>query len=151
MVKLLGDSLTAKSLDDNFTDWESDAFGLGYGTGERPILTALKTFLDNCPESGAYDHEVLASELTPVVAWLLINRLGRLDILEYGTSPRYAWLTKEGLALKRFVGSKSIDELYELTAGRDEDYWTCAPDACNCGPNGYEKGRVCVNPFWHRR
>ncbi len=21
---------------------------------------------------------------------------------------------------------------------------------CNCGPQGYEKGRVCPNPFWGR-
>jgi hypothetical protein len=143
-----------KAIEDSFIDWESTTFGLGYGTGERPVLGALKELLaafgnDVSPRS--YDYQKLEAAVTPAVAWLLINRLCQVDILEYGTSPRFGWLTKEGEALKAFVDSKSIDELVELICNVTTDNNICYPDACNCGPSGYEAGRVCENPFWQRR
>jgi|ERR1700733_10201131 len=139
---------TIKSLDDYFADWETNAFGFGYGTGEAHVLPALKTFLAACPIEGGYDYEVLENAVTPAVAWLLINRLCHLDVFEYGTSPRYAWLTPQGRRLKQFVDANDVDYLYELAAGRDENYVVCYPDACNCGETGYEPGRKCPNPFW---
>lgn len=48
-------------------------------------------------------------------------------------------------ALRRFMLSRDEGELIAIACEAGE---TCYPDACNCGPNGYEKGRVCVNPFW---
>lgn len=136
-----------KSLEDNFTDWEAHVFGYGYGTGETHTLRALTEFLRRCPEDGGYDYKDLEAELSPTVAWLLINTLCHADILEYGTSPRFAWLTAKGRQLKGFVTSKTVDQLYDLTS-RDENYIHCYPDACNCGPNGHEQGRICQNPFW---
>lgn len=137
-----------KSIEHNFADWESDAFGFGYGTGEPHILRALKEFFgafgaDDRPYS--YDYRKLEEAVTAPVAWLLINRLCQLDMIEYGTSPRFAWLTKEGEALKNFVGSKTIDELENIVDNYDGQ---CSPNSCNCGPNGYDKNRVCFNPFW---
>jgi hypothetical protein len=73
------------------------------------------------------------------VAWLLINHLCQLDIIEYGTSSRFGWLTAEGESLKAFVASKTADELAEIACNHDD---VCYPDACNCGPNGYENGRI---------
>jgi hypothetical protein len=35
-----------KSLDSHFRSWEFTAFGYGYGTGEPPIIEALKIFMD---------------------------------------------------------------------------------------------------------
>jgi hypothetical protein len=141
-----------KTIEDYFTDWESSAFGFGYGTGEAYILPALKRFFELClmPGEGGYDYRILEAELTPTVAWLLINALARhqVDAIEYGTSPRYGWPTPRGVALKNFLASKTADELYDLAAGQTEDYVRCYPDACNCGPKGYEAGRVCGNPFW---
>ena len=144
----------AKTLEENFIDWEATAFGYGYGTGEPLILPALKTFLENCnapgrPE-GCYSHETLEKVLDPTVAWLLINALARhpVDMIDYGSSPRFGWLNAKGLRLKAFVESKTADELVDIVTEHDEPYTPCYPDACNCGPHGYEKGRVCQNPFW---
>lgn len=146
----MGNPMT-KTLEQNFADWESGVFGFGYGTGEEHTLAALKTFFENVHErdgSQVYDHRELEAALTPTVAWLLINRLCQVDVIDYGTSPRFAWLTEEGKRLKEFVASKSVAELETICCDRSEDYIVCFPDCCNCGPNGYEQGRVCVNPFW---
>jgi len=138
----------AKTLDENFADWEGHVFGFGYGTGEPYILPVLKRFLALCPGPGeTYDHEALARDLGPAVSWLLINALAHADIIEYGTSPRYGWLTESGRALKAYVESKTDDELVEIACQQRDT--PCYPDACNCGPNGYEEGRVCSNPFWN--
>lgn len=142
------DSSDTKTRDEYFRDWFADAFGYGYGTGERPILTALQQFLELCPDGGSYGYEDLEAALTPVVAWLLINRLCGADILEYGVSPRFAWLTGKGKRLKAYVVGRSVDELYETAACYTEDYNICDSGACNCGPRGYVAGRVCDNPFW---
>lgn len=131
-----------------FRDWESHVFGYGYGTGESYIIPALKCFFDLVPLEGAYDHKVLEDKLTPTVAWLLINALCKADVLEYGTSPRFAWFTHgHGKRLKQFIDSKTVEELFKALRG-DQDYVECYPGACNCGLNGYEKGRKCANPFW---
>jgi hypothetical protein len=136
-----------KSIEDSFTDWESHVFGFGYGSGEEHTIPALKRFLELCPEDAGYDYQVLEKELGATVAWLLINILAKARILEYGSSPRFAWLTEQGLALKAFCASKTVEELYALTC-KDEDYDICYPDACNHGPTGYVEGRKCINPFW---
>ncbi|MBC8337090.1 MAG: hypothetical protein H8E39_00220 [Alphaproteobacteria bacterium] len=136
-----------KTLEDYFVDWEGNAFGFGYGTGEEHTLGALKMFMEACPIDGGYDYRILEGKVSPTVAWLLINVLCREDILEYGTSPRFAWLTEKGKRLKTFVGGQSADDLGKIIH-RDKNYIHCYPDICNCGPNGYEAGRVCQNPFW---
>lgn len=144
-------ALKPKTLDDYFADWENHVFGFGYGSGEEHVLAVLKRFVDLTPIKGGYDYRVLERELTPAVAWLLINALGHADILEYGSSPRFAWFTYyKGKALKTYIDGKTVDELCAVTC-RDENYVHCYPDACNCGPNGYEKGRVCQNPFFQEK
>lgn len=143
-----------KTLDENFRDWESTAFGFGYGSGEEHILPALKRFLDLCPNGYAdrcYDHQELEAALTPAVAWLLINRLCQQDILEYGTSPRFGWLTDKGAALKAYTASKTGEELAEIVCIYEAGYVHCYPDGCNCGPMGYDENAVCENPFWGDR
>ena len=139
-----------KSQNDYFCDWESHVFGYGYGTGEEHVLRALKTFFANTTidhdSDGprGYSYETLEAALTPPVTWLLINTFCHADIIEYGTSPRYAWLTEQGERLKTFVDSKTIEEL-ENICGPAPDYYTCSPHHCNCddGP--------CDNPFWVSR
>lgn len=142
-----------KTLAQYFTDWESHVFGFGYGTGEPYTVLAVQGFLACCPSGGAYDYRVLESQLGPLPAWLLINRLCAhgVDIIEYGTSPRYGWLTIEGHRLKAFTDAAPTEELIKLAVMRGTDYPYCYPDACNCGPNGYEEGRKCGNPFWIER
>lgn len=135
---------------EHFIDWEGFAFGYGYGTGEPHVLPAVRRFLELCNERGVdgYDYRVLQAELSPAVAWLLVNALARADVLEYGTSPRHGWLTASGRRLRAFVLARSADQLVDLVTEQPESYAPCFPNACNCGPRGYERGRVCDNPFW---
>lgn len=144
--------MSERTLESYFTDWESCYFGFGYGSGEPHILPALRTFFVLCPPPDAqhrgYDYKVLEHALTPTVAWLLINALGQADVIEYGSSPRYAWLTNKGYRLREFVLSKTAEELIELAGAFDQEQPSCQPDTCNCGPNGYEAGKRCLNPFY---
>jgi len=138
-----------KTIDDSFRDWESEAFGYGYGTGEPHTLGALHDFMATIPER-QYDYEVLEHVLTHRVAWLMINALCKDGLIEYGTSPRYGWLTPAGERLRAYVLSKTVDELYEIRCD-DDEHVPCMKTACNCGPDGYDPKRVCDNPFWERR
>lgn len=138
-----------KSIEQHFIDWESDTFGFGYGTGEEHTLQALKSFLGLCGKGQyqhAYDHEELSAALTPAVAWLLINTMAHDDKIEYGTSPRYGWLTKTGEALAAFVKERTLEQLVDLTH-QDEYYTHCYPQHCNC-----DEGTDCrpENPFWKK-
>jgi len=132
---------------EHFRDWESHNFGFGYGSGEEHVIPALRRFFELC-NGGAgysYDYTILERELTPTVAWLLINILAghRADVIEYGTSPRYAWLDhKHGVRLKEFMLSKTNDELIKIVTAYNEDYYHCTPDYCNCDDV------ICHNPFW---
>ena len=137
-----------KTLPEYFRDWEGSTFGYGYGTGEEHTLPVLRQFMEACPAHDSYDHHQLEAQIGPAVTWLLINTLARADILEYGTSPRFGWLTRKGQRLQAFVLSRSDAELYEIVCNRSEGDTICYPDACNCGPGGYEEDRVCDNPFW---
>ena len=141
----------AKTLEQQFADWEAVNFGFGYGTGEVYILPALKALFAAIgvgPVPRTYDYRALEKAVGHVPAWLLINILCRAGIFEYGTSPRFGWLTKKGERLQDFLASKSVDELQRICCERTEDDAPCYPDACNCGPHGYERGRVCQNVFW---
>jgi len=143
----------ARTLESYFQDWEAKTFGFGYGTGEPHIIEALRMFFTLCPtrEAGCrtYDYKALEHALTPTVAWLLINVLGHADVIEYGTSPRYAWLTPKGYRLREFVLSKTSDELVNIVCNhREEEFFGCGPQSCNCGPEGYEAGKLCPNPFF---
>lgn len=140
-----------KTMEEYFRDWEGSVFGFGYGTGEEHTLAALKTFFESLGVDGranSYEYETLERALTPTVAWLMINVLCHADVIEYGTSPRYGWLTRKGERLRVFSDARSVDDLVDICCNHDETYTHCYPDACNCGPNGYEKGRKCANPFW---
>lgn len=132
-----------KTIDDYFRDWESEVFGYGYGTGEVHIVTALRRFLEHCtegPYKRSYDYSVLEQELGATVAWLLINTLCHVNIVEYGTSPRYAWLTEQGTRLRDYMLSKTVAELTKLAPS---DYIHCGSDYCNC-----DDTRLCSNPFF---
>jgi len=137
-----------KTAANHFSDWEAHVFGCGYGTGEDHTVPAIKNFLALVPSqrsgSRGYDYQLLEKELGPVVTWLLISTFARADIIEYGTSPRYAWLTPQGDALKLFCDLHTAEKLVEMTQ-HDQDYAPCYPDWCNCddGP--------CHNPFWIER
>lgn len=136
-------------LDKHFADWESQFIGFGYGSGEPHTLLALRAFLDNCRNGDLkrqYDYEELEKAVTAPTAWLLISILCRANIIEYGTSPRFGWLTEQGIALRDYVTSKTADELAEIATAQRE--FNCFPDGCNCWPNGWRQEKLCHNPFW---
>lgn len=138
-----------KAIEDYFVDWEAHVFGFGYGTGEAPVLAALDIFLNACTRNTTergYDYKELEEKLTPPTAWLLINALCRADIIEYGTSPHYGWLSLNGCSLRDFCVGKSVLALVTLTE-RDQDYIRCAPGYCNCTDSDCRK----LNPFWRDR
>lgn len=142
-----------------FADWESHAFGFGYGSGEGHILAAVKTFFatvgkdEPADRQHCYDYQKLEAALTPTVAWLLINALAKwdVDVIEYGTSPRYAWLTDNGIKLRDFIAAKSVEDLADICCADCGENPGCGPRTCNCGPHGYDENRVCPNPFFPRR
>lgn len=104
-----------------FIRWEEKAFGYGYGTGEMPIIEALRRFLRNLEDTESrpgikrvYRYKTIEDELGPAVAWLLINALNSSDFLEYGTSPRNGWLTKTGEVIRDLFKEKTNEELYDI-------------------------------------
>lgn len=132
-----------KTQDEQFIDWESAVFGFGYGTGENYTLKALKQFFDLLTDDRSYDYEMLEKAMTPTVAWLMINILARADIIEYGTSPRFGWLTEKGEKLSKYLQTKTVDALYEIVMRVEEGYYGCGDDYCNCGPTSVSKR--CIN------
>lgn len=139
-----------KSIEESFRDWEGFVFGFGYGSGEPHVIPAVRQFFALVDDDGRYDYQMLEADLTPAVAWLLINTFAkhRVDIIEYGTSPRYGWLNPHGKRLREFMLSKTDDELIDIATRRNENDTVCEPDCCNCGPAGYVRGKICENPFW---
>jgi hypothetical protein len=137
-----------KTIDDHFADWEANKFGYGYGTGELHLIPALKSFFgafgtDVCPNT-SYNSETLESAVGSTVAWLLINQMCHIDLIKYGTSPRFGWLTGKGARLKAYLDTKSVEELLDIIE-RDQEYVHCYPSYCNC----VTAFRPCSNPFWH--
>ena len=136
-----------KTLDQYWIDWESYAFGYGYGSGEEHVIPALKAFLgcceDNTHGSFNYDFRIIEKSVGPIVTWLFINTLCKLDILEYGTSPRFGWLTKSGAALKEYMDKTDTEKIVELVTKHSDGDAICHPEYCNC-----ESVTRCVNPFW---
>lgn len=134
-----------KTIEEYFTDWESHVFGYGYGTGEQYTIDVLRVFMEFADPR--YDYRILGQGMGAHAAWLIINILCHADIIEYGSSPRFGWLTAKGKRLHEFMSKKSRADLIAYTQ-RDPSYSHCYPNACNCGPEGYDANLVCPNPFW---
>lgn len=130
----------ASAEEEHFIDWEGHVFGLGYGSEEEHILAALKGFLAKVPGNEAYDHAEIEKTLGGAVTWLLITALCKADIIEYGSSPRFGWLTAEGQRLKAFVDARSAEELIGLIEAVPLDRPMNYPGVIN-----EDRG---VNPFW---
>jgi hypothetical protein len=130
-----------KTIEQHFIDWESDVFGFGYGSGEPEIIPVIKKFFAAIPKDGPYDYRLLG--VSPSETWLLINTFCHEDLIEYGSSPRFGWLTKKGKVLKQFMYNKTPEEMLDILGGDDENYFPCMPDYCNC-----DLGGPCKNPFW---
>jgi len=143
-----------KTIDKYFSDWERDAFGFGYGSGEIYVMQALKDMSEllEWNESGddyTYDYRILEEKLGPTVAWLLINRLCRTDSIGYGSSPRFGFFYGKGKNLINFIKSHSAEELEEISTSRDGSVRnTCFGEYCSC--TGVQIEQKCkFNPFWN--
>jgi len=136
-----------KPIDDAFADWEGSVFGYGYGTGEEHILGALVAFMEQIKDGRSYDYRDLEVACGATVAWLLINALCHADIIEYGSSPRFGWLTPQGGLLCDYICSKTASELYQIISDRSTEYIGCGADYCNCG-SGPTDGACQNNPFF---
>lgn len=127
-----------------FRNWESRVFGAGYGTGELPILKAIKMFFDCLEDGRKYDYTVLEKKLGDTVTWLLINALDKGNVIEWGTSARFGWLTSSGEFVRDFVRGKTAEELYEIVMGDHEPICMCDGEIkghTECGKNPMVNGK----------
>ncbi len=127
-----------------FIDWESRTFGAGYGTGELPIMQAVCTFFKCLIDNRSYDYKDLEKELGETVTWLLINAFNKANMIEWGTSARFGWLTSSGEYVRRFVKGKTSAELYEILMSDHESICMCdgemeGHDECGKNPMVNEK------------
>lgn len=132
-----------KTEEDWFRDWHSEYMGYGYGTGEQHTIPALKLFLGSIPEEGAYDYRELEEAMDPAALWLLIGILCACDVIEYGGSPRFGWLSTRGKWLKGFCDGKSDQELYGIATMDTTCYTPCFSDQCQCP-------EPCNNPMFKK-
>lgn len=113
------------TIEQHFTAWHNEIFPFGYGTGEEHTVYALREFMlaTELSDSGnyAYEYDKIEKKIGKVACWMLINILCKCDIIEYGSSPRFAWLTKNGSSLRNFLAKKTLEELYDLACDFDED------------------------------
>lgn len=107
-----------------FIDWETRVFGSGYGSGELPIMNAVKVFFKSLT-GNSYDYEELEAKLGDTVTWLLINAFSHANMIEWGTSARHGWLTSSGKFVKDFVKGKTPEELYEILMSDHESICMC--------------------------
>jgi len=126
--------------EEQFVEWEMRTFGAGYGTGELPILKAVKTFFDSLENNRSYDYEELESKLGGATTWLLINAFDKANIIEWGTSSRYGWITSCGENIRDFIKRKTPEELYKLLMSDRESICMCDGEIKdigheNCGKN----------------
>lgn len=118
----------------HFIEFQSEVFGYGYGTGDEHTLRAIKGFLaaiNGC----TYDYRLIENTVGPQIAWLLINMFCHADLIDYGTSPRFGWLSDSGLRLKEFVDARTVEEMGAILAQETQDF---------------EGGEMKDNPFLNR-
>lgn len=140
-----------KTIEQHFYDWFSGVFEYGYGSGDEPMLVALRDFMTCCkPPNGSYDYRDLEAKMGKIVTWLMINTLCHAGIIEYGTSPRFGWLTPQGNAVRTYLCDRPWEQVtaaYETIQTMEcGDYVSCFPDHCNC-----EEGHKCANPFFKNK
>ena len=138
----------SKAADDYFRDWMTQTLGCYHGSRRERLIRALVAFLAEVPVDHPYEYERLVAAVGPLAAWTLIDKLCQAGILAYKSSPRFAYLTEAGAALKNYASSRSATDLLEIVCKVADDYPYCMPGECNCGPDGFDPDRVCPNPFW---
>ena len=126
-----------------FIEWEQEVFGFGYGTGEEHTLKSIKKFFEYLNDN-SYSYEILEEKLGQEVTWLLINIFGHNNIIEYGTSARFGWLTSNGEMVRDYFKDKSINELYKILMSDIET-------VCKCNGEIKEHKECGKNPFLNEK
>jgi len=132
--------------DKNFADWHAHVFGYGYGSGEEYWLPALHELLTRVVKTreasgvAAYGFREVEAQFGSLAGWLLINALCGSDIFEYGTSPRYGWLTSKGSLLADYMRSRTVEQIADIVDNFPSDnhclrgYCNEVGKAINCNP-----------------
>ena len=146
----------SKSLELQFKEWFYSNFGYGYGSGEEPVLRAIRAFFGACfydnddvKEEGypRYQYTTLEELLGQPLAWVLINKFCDDDIINYGSSSRYGWIENRGIRLKKFLEERSISELLVILF-KDNERELCTEQYCYCDDNiDYVDGKCKNNVF----
>lgn len=97
-------------------------FECGYGTGEEHTIPLVYKFMELLEDGRLYNFEVMEEVLGKVVAWVLIELLSNCDLIEWGTSSRFGWLTTRGEELRDMVGKFTQAEMYYLVTAIPNDY-----------------------------
>jgi hypothetical protein len=122
----------------NFIDWEGRVFGAGYGSGELSIMKVVKIFFGLLENGESYNYECLEEKLGDTITWLLINAFDKGNVIEWGTSSRYGWLTSCGEFVRDFIKGKTPEELYDILMSEHEPICVCDGEIeghKDCGKN----------------
>lgn len=116
--------MTLTDDDRMFASLCSDKLGWGAYGGDEALYPALRSFLMWCtPSEGsgvpAYDYRDVSEVIGAAAAWLLVYALVRADLVEYGTSPRFGWLTPEGCWLRDYVKNRTPEQLADVHQADD--------------------------------
>lgn len=138
-----------RNIHQDFVDFMGAYFGYGYGSEAEYFIPALKMFFELLKDGNNYDHKSIINEFGGLAAWLLINILCGADILEYGISPKYGWLSEKGEMLRDYLANKTVDDLIVICNSIDVD---CGLDYCNCDNGKYhDKTEPCqYNKFFRK-
>lgn len=94
-------------------DWYSQLPILPYGEiSDEELLDYFKTILTWKKDSFFISEEIPDRRFTVLEYWLLLGLLN--DCIEYGTSPRGAWLTEFGEDVLYYLNNYKFRELKEI-------------------------------------
>lgn len=77
---------------------------LFYGELEYHLDSYIKKFFSVDVKDVGFEE---SHSLNTVEFWLVVSMLVKMDMLEYGTSPRGAWLTEDGKEFKKYCLSEN--------------------------------------------
>lgn len=87
-------------MEKEFREMIFDTDALFYGELEHYMDEYLPKFFSVNVNDVGFDHE---HSMNNFQFWMTVSWLVRMDCLEYGTSPRGAWLTEKGEKFKKYV------------------------------------------------
>lgn len=83
-----------------------------FGDFVARVFDGLEEHASGPPSFGRFGFNSHEQSFTPLASdfavayWLFLSELVRLDLAEYGTSPRGAWLTEDGKRFRRIFEEK---------------------------------------------